>query len=82
MAQKSANKLSKIMSTAADSPMPAKVDKDWEARERVYRAEEDIRTLTRAKEIQADAARMRAVKQVATQQVKTLSSIAKRPGAK
>lgn len=40
-----------------------------------YRAEEDMRTLTRAKEIEADRARLTAAKRVAEQKIKEMQSV-------
>lgn len=40
-----------------------------------WRAEEDMRTLTRAKEIEADRSRMAAAKRVATQKIKEMQSV-------
>lgn len=40
-----------------------------------WRAEDDMRTLTRAKEIEADRARMAAAKRVAEQKIKEMQSV-------
>lgn len=40
-----------------------------------WRAEEDMRTLTRAKEIEGDRARMAAAKRVAEQKIKEMQSV-------
>jgi hypothetical protein len=40
-----------------------------------YRAEDDMRTLTRAKEIEADRARLAAAKKVAEQKIKEMQSV-------
>jgi len=45
------------------------------ADERRWRAEDDLRTLTRAQEIQKDRSRMSQVQKIAQQQVKTLSAV-------
>jgi recombinational DNA repair protein (RecF pathway) len=46
------------------------------ANERQWRAQDALRTLTQAQEIQRNPTLMRDVKKVAAQQVKTLSSVA------
>jgi hypothetical protein len=46
------------------------------AEEMKWRAEDDLRTLQRAQEIQADKARMGMAKRMAAQQVKALSKVA------
>ncbi len=56
----------------ARKPMAARED---DAEMRKYRAEDDIRTLSRAKEIEADAARMREVKRHAKRQADVLAKI-------
>lgn len=48
-------------------------------RERQYRAEDALRTLTRADEIRRDAALMRDVKSHAKQQIKTVGRVLQRP---
>lgn len=40
-----------------------------------WRAEDDMRTLTRAKEIESDRARMAAAKRVAEQKIKEMQSV-------
>jgi CRISPR/Cas system-associated endonuclease Cas1 len=40
-----------------------------------WRAEEDMRTLTRAKEIEADRSRMAAAKRIAEQKIKEMQSV-------
>jgi hypothetical protein len=47
--------------------------------ERKYQAMDDLRTLTRAQEIQADRSRMAAVKSHAASQVKTLQAVTGSP---
>lgn len=48
-----------------------------------YRAEDDMRTLTRAKEIENDRARMAAAKKCAEQKIKEMQSVvSKKPPAK
>jgi len=46
-------------------------------REREWRAEEDLRTLQRAAEIQGDTSRVRAAQQIAKRQMAALSKVAK-----
>lgn len=62
------------MSKASNKAISAPSVDDW-------RAQDDMRTLTRAAEIQADKARMSAARREAEKQVKALSSISapKRP---
>lgn len=43
--------------------------------EKRFQAEDDMRTLTRAKEIEADKARMAAAKRVAEQKIKEMQSV-------
>lgn len=53
------------------------------AQERAWRAQDALRTLTQAQEIQKDRTLMRDVKKVAQQQVQTLSKVAgTKPAAK
>lgn len=55
----------------SDSPSPSKYaeeDKKW-------RAEDDLRTLQRAKEIENDKARMQAAKSIAKEQMNNLKKI-------
>ncbi len=63
-------------------PVPVKIVsdtangiKDNAAQEKKWRAEDDIRTMQRAEEIRKDKERMKAMKQMAKQQVKDLSKI-------
>jgi hypothetical protein len=56
------------MTTAAEKKQQA----EW-------RAQDDMRTLAAAKTIEADKARMGAVKQVATQQIKQLQKVVGKP---
>ena len=65
MAKKSSNRL---------IGQPASIDS---AEMRRYRAEEDIRTLTRAAEIKADKSRMGAAKALANKQVNDLKKVCK-----
>jgi len=52
-----------------------KPSKEDIAREKKYRAEDDIRTLQRAEEIKKDKERMTAAKQVAKSQIQDLKKI-------
>lgn len=56
----------------SDAPSVAKSDGDYEKRERRYKAEEDIRTMQRAAEIQKDKGRTKAMKEVAKEQMEAL----------
>lgn len=61
-----ANKLGKVVA----GPTPAMA-----VEERKWRAEDDLRTITRACEIQRDSSRMREVKKLAGQQIKSLEKV-------
>jgi len=69
MAKKSTNRLMGNAVNAISGPSAAQ--------ERRWRAEEDIRTLTRAAEIKADSARLNAAKALATKQVNDLKKACK-----
>ncbi len=56
----------------ANSIMPSFDDAKW-------RAQEDMRTLTRAKEIEADRARMAAAQKEVQAEMKKLQSVSKKP---
>lgn len=60
----------KIVNDAKPLPSIAKEDQKW-------RAEDDLRTLQRAKEIENDRARMQAAKSVAKEQKSALEKICK-----
>lgn len=47
-----------------------------------WRAEEDMRTLTRAKEIEADRTRLAAAKRIAEQKIKEMQKVVSKPVAK
>lgn len=64
------NKLSKL--TTASPIVPPR---DHEAHERKYRAEEALRTITRAEEHKRDRALMKDVKACAREQAKTLNCV-------
>lgn len=79
------NKLSGLMAKASagmDMPSPVRATKEEAAERRRYRAEEDLRTVTRAEEIRRDRERMSDVRKLAQEQVKNLQCVTKRPGAK
>ncbi len=57
-------------STAMPTP-----DKDWEQRERKYKAEDALRTLQRAEEIKSDKGLMKDCKALANTQMKALGKI-------
>ncbi len=75
------NKLAGLMSAKTDMgsyPTSSPANRaESEARERRCRAEDALRTLTRAKEIERDRGLMRDVKSVANEQMKQLQSISK-----
>ena len=78
------NKLSGLMkkTTACDVPMSAgRMSEEDKARQRRYQAEDAIRTLQRAQEIQKDRALMRDVKIVAREQMKQLQSVTSKPAS-
>lgn len=63
-------------SAISTGPMPATTpSKDYKAQEDKWRAEEDLRTLTRAEEIQRDRGRMSAAKSHAREQIRCLSKV-------
>lgn len=79
-----ANKLSgKVAPKAAkQKPVPVKIvdsgpttSPAYDKQERNWRAESDLRTISEANQIMRDKSRMSAVKQVAKEQMKTLSSV-------
>jgi hypothetical protein len=55
--------------------MPSAMD------EKRWQAEDDMRTLTRAKEIEADRARMAAAKRIAEQKIKEMQKVVNKPVA-
>ena len=71
------NKLTSAASSAPEVAQPYKPSKEDEARERKYRAEDAIRTLTRAEEIKGDKGLMRDVKAHASKQAEHMGKIAK-----
>jgi len=76
------NRLQRLISPSATAvPTTAPGSRSqMDARERRYRAEDALRTLTRAAEIQCDRTLMRDVKVVAKEQMKTLQKVAKPSG--
>lgn len=50
--------------------------------EKKWQAEDDMRTLTRAKEIEADRTRMAAAKRIAEQKIKEMQKVVAKPVAK
>ena len=60
--------------------MPAKPTRQQALQERQWRAEDALRTITRADEIKRDTTLMRDVKQIANKQLQTLNKITKSGG--
>lgn len=58
-----------------NAAMPTFDEKKWQA-------EDDMRTLTRAKEIEADRTRMAAAKRIAEQKIKEMQKVVAKPAAK
>lgn len=76
MAKKSSNRLTAAISTSAPAPYrPTAADK---ARERRYQAEDALRTITRAGEIQRDRPLMRDVQKLAREQMSTLKTVVRK----
>lgn len=80
MAKAKANKLASVIksaSTPSDMPSagPYKQSAKQIAEDRRWKAEDDLRTLQRAKEIQGDRSRMGMCKTVAKEQMKALSGV-------
>ena len=70
-----ASKRKKLPVTYPGNPVPEAVpSKEWEERERKYKAEEALRTLQRADEVRRDKALMKDVKNLATQQLKAVTN--------
>lgn len=57
-----------------DDPKPS-ADKDYEAREKRYRAEDALRDIERAEKHKRDKALMKDVKAVAKEKIKTMKNI-------
>lgn len=75
-----ANKLSKLIAKASTSDYPmvssSKPSRAQQDEQRRYKAEDALRTITKATEIQRDRALMSDVKQIAKEQMKTLACVA------
>lgn len=72
-----ASKRKKLPVTYPGNSVPEAVpckNKEWEARERKYKAEEALRTLQRADEVRRDKGLMKDVKALATQQLKAVTN--------
>lgn len=71
------NKLAGLVSTSAvpSSPVSYKPSAADKARERRYQAEDALRTLTRAREVQRDRRLMGDVKKLAKEQMTTLKNV-------
>lgn len=79
MAKKPTNKLSMLTAGASlPSPMPYKQTAEDKLRERRYQAEDALRTITRAGEIQRDRRLMGDVRKLACEQVKTLKPLTRK----
>lgn len=74
---KATNKLASAVGLST-APMPYKPSAADKARERRYQAEDALRTLTRAGEVQRDKGLMREVKKLATEQMSTLKSVVRK----
>ena len=74
MAKKASRSTNALVSTCG--PMPASKPTRAQAEEqRRYRAEDALRTITRAGEVKSDPALMRDVKKLAAEQMKTLKGV-------
>lgn len=69
------NRLAGLVRGADVSPAP--MSRDQEREHMRYRAEDALRTITRAEEIRCDKPLMREVKRVAKEQAKTLAKVCK-----
>lgn len=70
------NKLPTAKSTSVpEGCSPIRSDKDYEAKERRYRAEDALRSINRAAEIKGDKQLMRDVKSLAKEQMNALKKI-------
>lgn len=75
------NKLASLVSNSpsqAECARPYKQSAEDKARDLRYKAEDGLRTLTRAKEIERNKPLMKAIKQVAREQIKTTEAVIKR----
>lgn len=75
---KATNKLAAAVGLSTACPAPYKASAADKARERRYQAEDALRTITRAGEIQRDRGLMRDVKKLATEQMSTLKSVVRK----
>jgi len=74
------NKLApKAAKAKASSPVTTAYPVANSAQDRKYRAEDALRTITRADEIKKDRALMGDVRKLANEQMKTLASVAGKP---
>lgn len=62
-----------------DMPRPSK---SMKKEQDDYRAEDDLRTITRAEEVRADASRMGAVRRIQQKQLRALTRVGKALGEK
>lgn len=72
-----AKKKSSSLPVASNACSPYKPTAEDKARERRYRAEDDIRTMQRADEIKKDKERVSAMKQLAKEQMEALKKVSK-----
>ena len=70
-----AKKKSSKLSTMVDAPVKYVPTAEDKAREKRWRAEEDIRTIQRAEEIKKDKSRVAEMKKVANEQIKDLKKV-------
>lgn len=70
-----AKKKSSKLSTMVDVPVNYVPTAEDKAREKRWRAEEDIRTIQRAEEIKKDKSRVAEMKKVANEQIKDLKKV-------
>lgn len=77
-----AHKKGSALAKAVQKPVPVKIvsepvksNSEYDAREKRWRAEDDLRALQRAEEIRGDKSRMSEVKKCATEQMNALKKI-------
>lgn len=75
---KATNKLAGAIGMSTAMPAPYKPSPAQVREERRWKAEDALRTITRAGEIQRDRGLMREVKKLATEQMSTLKSVVKK----
>ena len=73
MTKKASRSTNALAGTAA--PMPMKMTRAQAEEQRRYRAEDALRTITRAGEVKSDPGLMRDVKKLAAEQMKTLKGV-------